>query len=280
MTVVALSARAAAARLAGRVRRHPVALAVTGGVIALQAVYQAGMALCPRMTMTACLAAAILVVLGASVIAMAARAAWLGAAAARAVAALPSAAPPEALAGAARRAGIRRIRGLAGSGATAFCAGLLAPRVYITAAAVTTLGPGALDAVLVHEAAHARRRDPLRRLAARAASDALFYLPLARWWSRRLAETAELRADRAAVSYAGRGAVAGALLAVQDAPAPAAAAAHGGATGARVAQLLGDDPPARRPSAAVVIGSGAGLIAAVWLAMCLGQAALAWAGLA
>ncbi len=181
MTVVALSARAAAARLAGRVRRHPVALAVTGGVIALQAVYQAGMALCPRMTMTACLAAAILVVLGASVIAMAARAAWLGAAAARAVAALPSAAPPEALAGAARRAGIRRIRCLAGSGATAFCAGLLAPRVYITAAAVTTLGPGALDAVLVHEAAHARRRDPLRRLAARAASDALFYLPLARW---------------------------------------------------------------------------------------------------
>jgi len=180
VTVVALSARAAAARLAGRVRRHPVALAVTGGVIALQAVYQAGMALCPRMTMTACLAAAILVVLGASVIAMAARAAWLGAAAARAVAALPSAAPPEALAGAARRAGIRRIRCLAGSGATAFCAGLLAPRVYITAAAVTTLGPGALDAVLVHEAAHARRRDPLRRLAARAASDALFYLPLAR----------------------------------------------------------------------------------------------------
>jgi len=149
-----------------------------------------------------------------------------------------------------------------------------------TAGAVAELAPAALDAVLAHEAAHARRRDPLRRLAARAASDALFYLPLARWWSRRLAEIAELRADRAAVSYAGRGAVAGALLAVQDVPAPAAAAAHGGATGARVAQLLGDDLPARRPSAAVVIGSGAGLIAAVWLAMCLGQAALAWAGLA
>ncbi len=190
MTVVALSARAAAARLAGRVRRHPVALAVTGGVIALQAVYQAGMALCPRMTMTACLAAAILVVLGASVIAMAARAAWLGAAAARAVAALPSAAPPEALAGAARRAGIRRIRCLAGSGATAFCAGLLAPRVYITAAAVTTLGPGALDAVLVHEAAHARRRDPLPRprscapTGPRSATPAARPLPAPCWPSR------------------------------------------------------------------------------------------------
>src|SRR5712691_9884847 len=102
-----------------------------------------------------------------------------------------------------------------------------------------------------------------------AAGDALFYLPLARWWSRRQAETAELRADRAAVGYAGCGAVAGALLAVQDAP---AAAAHGSATGARVVQLLGDDLPARSPSAAAVIGSGAGLIAAVWLAMCLGQA--------
>src|SRR5258708_6872829 len=117
---------------------------------------------------------------------------------------------PGAPAGAARRAGIRRVRCLAGRGATGFCAGLLAPRVYITAAAVPRLGPGALDAVLVHEAALARRRDPLRRLAARAASDALFYLPLARWWSRRQAETAELRADRAAVGYAGRPAVAGA----------------------------------------------------------------------
>ena len=37
---------------------------------------------------------------------------------------------------------------------------------------------------------------------------------------------------------------------------------------------------ARRPSAAVVILSAAGLIAAVWLAMCLGQAGLAGAGLA
>lgn len=57
------------------------------------------------------------------------------------------------------------------------------------------------------------------------------------------------------------------------------AAAHGGATGARVAQLLGDDLPARRPSPALVIVSASGLSAAVWLAMCLGQASLAWAGL-
>jgi Zn-dependent protease with chaperone function len=272
---VSLPARATAAQLAARARRHPVA----GGVIVLQAVYSAGMAICPRMTMTACLAAAIVVVLGASVTAVAARAAWLAASAARAVAALPRAAPPVALAGAARRAGIRRIRCLAGTGAAAFCAGLLAPAVYVTAGATSALGPGELAAVLAHEAAHAGRRDPLRRLAARAAADVLFYLPLVRWWSRRQAETAELRADRAAVGYAGRPAVASALLRVQDAGALAAAAAYGGGSEARVAQLLGDDLPARRPSAAVVILSAAGLVAAVWLAMCVGQAGLAWVGL-
>jgi len=279
VTAVAPSARATAARLAGRARGHPVALAVTGGVITLQSVYAAGMALCPRMTMTACLAAAILVVLGGSAVAMAARAAWLGTAAARAVAALPRTMPPAALAGAARRAGIRRIRCLAGSGATAFCAGLLAPRVYITAAAVTTLGPGALDAVLVHEAAHARRRDPLRRLLARAAADTMFWLPLVRWWSGRQAEGAELSADQAAVGYAGRQAVASALLAAGEVGAPAAVAGYGGVTAARVAQLLGDELPAQRPAPALVFLSFAGLITAVWLTMCLGQAALAWAGL-
>jgi beta-lactamase regulating signal transducer with metallopeptidase domain len=268
-----------AGQLAVRARRHPVAVAVAGGLIAAQAAYSASMAGCPQMTVTQCLTAATTVVLGASVLAMTARAAWLGAAAARAVAALPRARPPDVLAGAARRAGIRRLRCLAGSGCTAFCAGLLRPRVYATAA-VAALTLAELDAVLSHEAAHARRRDPLRRLLARAAADTMFWLPLLRWWSGRQAEGAELRADQAAVGYAGRQAVASALLAAGEAGAPAAAAGYGGVTGARVAQLLGDDIPARRPAAALVILSLAGLITAVWLTMCLGQAALAWTGLA
>jgi Zn-dependent protease with chaperone function len=232
------------------------------------------MAICPRMTMTRCLAAALLVVAGASMVAVTARAVWLGGAAARAVAALSRAPLPAALAAAARRAGVRRLRCMTGSGCTAFCAGLLRPRVYVTAV-VGTLAPGELDAVLAHEAAHARRRDPLRRLIARSAADALFYLPLARWWSGRQAEAAELRADQAAVGYAGRQAVASALLAAGLAAVPAGAAAYSGVTGIRVAQLLGDELPARRPAPALVILSGLGLIAAVWLAMCLGQSALA-----
>jgi Zn-dependent protease with chaperone function len=267
-----------AGQLAVRARRHPVAVAVAGGLIVAQAAYSASMVGCPQMTVTQCLTAATTVVLGASVLAMTARAAWLGTAAARAVAALPRARPPDVLAGAARRAGIRRIRCLAGSGCTAFCAGLLRPRVYATAA-VAGLAPAELDAVLAHEAAHARRRDPLRRLLARAAADTMFWLPLVRWWSGRQAEGAELRADQAALGYAGRRAVASALLAAGEAGAPAAAAGYGGVTAARVAQLLGDDLPARRPAPALVILSVAGMIAAVWLTMCLGQTALAWAGL-
>jgi len=188
--------------------------------------------------------------------------------------------PPDVLAGAARRAGIRRIRCLSGSGCTAFCAGLLRPCVYATAAVVTTLAPAERDAVLSHEAAHARRRDPLRRLIARAAADTMFYLPLARWWARRQAETAELRADQAAFGYAGRQAVASALLTTLETGAPVGAAAYGGVTDARIAQLLGDELPARRPAPALVILSVLGLIAAVWLAMCLGQSALNWPGLA
>jgi Zn-dependent protease with chaperone function len=268
-----------AVHLAVRARRHPVALAAAGGLIVVQAAYSANMAVCPRMTVTQCLVAANLVVLGASVIAIAVRAAWLVVAAARAVAALPRASLPRALAGAARRAGVRRIRCVAGSGCIAFCAGLLRPGVYVTAAAAVTLTAGELDAVFSHEAAHARHRDPLRRLIARAAADTLFYLPLARWWSRRQAETAELRADQAAVGYAGRQAVASALLTVGQAGTAAAAPAYGGVTDARIAQLLGDDLPARRPSPGLVIVSVLGLIAAVWLAMCLGQAALTWTGL-
>ena len=143
-------------------------------LIAVQAAYSASMAGCRPMTMTQCLLVANVAVLGASAVAVAARAAWLGSAAARAVAALPRAMRPDVLAGAARRAGIRRIRCLSGSGCTAFCAGLLRPRVYATAAVVTTLAPAELDAVLSHEAAHARRRDPLRRLIARAAADTMF----------------------------------------------------------------------------------------------------------
>jgi len=122
------------------------------------------------MSVTECLVAAIVLVAGASMLAIAVRAGWLAATTTRALAALPRAQMPESLQAAARRAGITRLRCLAGTDRTAFCAGLLRPCVYVTTA-TAKLNTNELDAVLAHEAAHARRRDPLRRLLTRAAAD-------------------------------------------------------------------------------------------------------------
>jgi Zn-dependent protease with chaperone function len=263
--------------LAARARRHLVAVTVTGGLLAVGTAGAMTVAACQPMTVTQCLVQAGGTLLGASVIAIAARAAWLGFATARAVAALPHTSCPATLASAARRLGIRRLRCLAAGAGPAFCAGLALPVVYVTVAGAA-LSPGQLDAVLAHEAAHARRRDPLRRLLARATADIMFYLPLARWWSFRQAETAELRADQAAIGYAGRAAVAAALLTAGAAGSPAGALAYGGATSARVAQLLGDDLPARRPAPVVLVVTMLGLTAAVWLAMCAGDNILGMIG--
>jgi beta-lactamase regulating signal transducer with metallopeptidase domain len=155
--------------------------------------------------------------------------------------------------------------------AAAFCAGLLRPRVYVTSAMVASLADQEVDAVLVHEAEHAHRRDPLRRLAGRAAADVLFWLPLVGWWSRRRLEDAELAADRAAIRRVGRTPLARALRATAPPVAPAAGAGFDGAGPARVTQLLGDPPPRRRPPLAACLLSALGLILAVSLAMCVGQ---------
>ncbi|MDO8209523.1 M48 family metalloprotease [Conexibacter sp. CPCC 206217] len=104
----------------------------------------------------------------------------------------------------------------------AFCAGLLHPRVYVTSGALAAFGtdgdagdagvggarcegggrgcPEPLHALLAHEAAHARRRDPLRRLGGEVVARGLFFLPVLRPLSARQAAVAELRADAAAVA--------------------------------------------------------------------------------
>ncbi len=59
----------------------------------------------------------------------------------------------------------------------AFCAGLFRPRVYIPSGAVALLDKTALNAVLAHEAHHARCRDPLRLAVSRVLAGALFFVP-------------------------------------------------------------------------------------------------------
>jgi Zn-dependent protease with chaperone function len=259
------------------VREHPVAVGVVAGVIAVQVTWMVEAA-CPRMSITECLVAAIGLVAAASVLGFAVRAGWLAATTTRALARFPRAAIPQSLQAAARRAGVARLRCLAGFDRSAFCAGLFRPYVYVTTATAERLSPNELDAVLAHEAAHARRRDPLRRLLTRAAADVLFWFPLLRWWLRTHVENSELNADKAAIVHAGRESLAAALLAAGAEP-PVAVPAMAGATEARIAHLLGDDLPIRRPPRSLVVLSLLGAIGAVWLVMCLGQGALAAIGI-
>jgi Zn-dependent protease with chaperone function len=253
-------------------RRRPLAFVVAALLIGLRIVWRPDAGVCGAMTMTGCLAAAGILVSLASLVAVSVRAVWLAAQSARALAALPRAPVTAELAAAARRAGVRRLVCLADEERTAFCAGLFRPSVFVTSGTAATLRGEELAAVLVHEQEHARHRDPLGRLLARAAADMLIYLPLCGWWHHRRLESAELRADRAAIDRAGGRAVARALMAFDGGrPEIPAALDFNGTTQARVAQLLGDDPPRRRVPAGIVVVSAAGLVLALSLLMCVGQ---------
>ena len=255
-------------QLAGR----PALLALVGGLVVARLAWHPGRAICGQMTMAGCLGVAALVVAALGLGTWIVRAAWLAIGAAREVAGLPRLATPAALVAATRRTGVGDVVCVDDPAASAFCAGLLRPWVLVTSGMVAALAAGELDAVLVHEAEHARRRDPLRRLTARAAADVLVWLPLVGWWSRRRLEEAELAADRAAIDRVGRTPLARALRATAI---PAAKSAVGagldGAGPARVRQLLGEELPPRRPPLAACLLSLLGLIVAVSLAMCVGQ---------
>ncbi len=130
-----------------------------------------------------------------------------------------------------------------GSAPQAFCAGLLRPRVYVSSGALTTLSREELDAVLAHEAHHARLRDPLRVLFARVLGDALSFLPGVRQLGDRYSALAEVAADQTAVRAAGdRASLASALLTFESAG-PAVV----GIAPERVKHLLGEGPAWQLP---------------------------------
>jgi Zn-dependent protease with chaperone function len=161
----------------------------------------------------------------------------------------------------------------------AFCIGLLRSRVYVSRGALELLHDDALEAVLAHETHHARRRDPLRLLVARALADGLFFLPLVRRLAERYAALAELAADEAAAAArGGRRALASALLAFDDHPSPAV-----GIAPERVEHLLGRRP-AWELSIVVLLGAAVtvGLLLAVTVrvAEAAGQAAVGLPALA
>lgn len=162
----------------------------------------------------------------------------------------------------------------------AYCAGLVAPRIYVSTGAVAALREPELEAVLLHERHHQSRRDPLRVLVGRAAAALLFAVPVVAELQRRFELAKELDADRATlIAHGGRpAALAGALLALGDGTVPFrtqdAAAGAWSLTSVRIDQLV--DPDATRlprPSRRAVAASLATLALAVGLG--LGQAARA-----
>ena len=121
----------------------------------------------------------------------------------------------------------------------AFCAGYLRPHIFVSQGALELLTPSELSAVLAHERHHLRRRDPLRRLLARALADSFFFMPILRRISDRYRALGEVAADEAALSsVADRRSLASALLKFSERePSPAGVA---GIHPERVDHLLGD----------------------------------------
>jgi Zn-dependent protease with chaperone function len=181
---------------------------------------------------------------------------------------------PSELEAALRTTGLRRASCVVSELPIAFCAGGLRPEVIISDGLVRHLRPTELQAVLIHELEHARRREPLLRAASRAAADVLFYAPVVRWWSRRLAARSELRADRAAMETVGRGPVAGALIALGSRAEPNGATAFAGIAELRVAQILGAQLPSQPPGISVLGVTWLGVYLAFVVTCCLVEVAL------
>mgnify|MGYP000518812086 CR=1 FL=1 len=146
-----------------------------------------------------------------------------------------------------------------------FAYGLWRPRVAVSSGLLEGAGPEELLAVLVHERYHVRHHDPAKVVAARAASDAYFFLPALHGLRRRYATASELAADRRAIAAHGRGALAGALFRTVRGPAwdeLTTAAAIGGPEllDVRVQQLeSGADGPAPPVSRRQVVLTAAAL---------------------
>jgi beta-lactamase regulating signal transducer with metallopeptidase domain len=160
--------------------------------------------------------------------------------------------PPVAVTTAARGLGIRRLVVTELPASLAFCGGLLRPTVVISGVLVRSLDARPLEAVLAHEAAHARHRDPLRQVLSHAVGRGLWVAPAAR----RAAELERLRhelaADRFARARAGRRALAEALLVLHAMPGAStitpAIAGGGTALGTRIDALV---PGATAPRLAI-----------------------------
>lgn len=167
----------------------------------------------------------------------------------------------------------RWLRVVPGLPSPAFTAGLLSPQVYLAEELAVRLTPEQLAAVVAHEAAHVRRRDPLRMFLLRLLACTLFWIPAVRRLTDDMRDEAEIRADDAA-SLGEPLILASAILALAD----WAAAQRGTQASAfgvgfhrdmllerRVRRLAGEESPVRSHVTRRSIAAAACALLVVWL---------------
>lgn len=96
-----------------------------------------------------------------------------------------------------------RLRLLPSDAGQAFTLGIWRPRIFLTAGLIDSLSEEELRAVLLHEAAHLKARDPFRLAVVRFLTDALWFIPLARTLRETFLRMAELEADQTALTAGG-----------------------------------------------------------------------------
>ena len=100
----------------------------------------------------------------------------------------------------------------------AFSLGFLRPVIVVSSGLVRTLTTVELEAVLLHEAAHAANRDPLKIFLARTLAKAFFYIPIVKGIRDRYLLRLEISADRLAVNVLKVQPLASALAKLLQAP--------------------------------------------------------------
>jgi Zn-dependent protease with chaperone function len=210
------------------------------------------------------------------------RTAWAYVGARRLLRALPLAERAEGPLAVRARAAGTRLYVLASARPTAFCVGLIRPRIVVSNGLLARLDPEEQEAVVWHEAVHARGREPLKCLLARLAAQTFFWMPVLAALLERYLLVKELAADRAAMARTSRRALAGALTQVLAQPAPAAAVGFGEAAAARVDRLFEPMAPLPRVVAPWQLIASAAVGTALVLALVFpatldaGQSARIW----
>jgi hypothetical protein len=148
----------------------------------------------------------------------------------------------------------------------AFTAGLMSPRIVISAGLLDTLAANELEAVLLHEYSHLSHKDPVYVAVGRALSAAFFYLPIVCGLIRRHQVAVELAADQDVIAQqGGELSLASAMTKIlRPSPVQTGASCFSGATDLRLSYLLKQE--ARLPAISYRALAGSAVMIALVLA--------------